>query len=150
MSKDPIGYYSNLNLYTFVNNSPIAFIDPFGLLTEVWPPGGQWPGQLPIPSDLGHLDGGLAVPASPQGPEDSPDDDEYDPEKVPSCKKKNKSSNVPTKVEPDSYDEPLTKDGKDTSSDKRSDPRDKDFFEQLVDYINYINSGHAPWEFVIY
>ncbi|MDD5557591.1 MAG: RHS repeat-associated core domain-containing protein [bacterium] len=38
LSKDPIGYYDGLNLYAFVTNNPVNWVDPYGLVWW-WVPG---------------------------------------------------------------------------------------------------------------
>lgn len=35
VSRDPIGYYDSMNLYSYVFNSPTDFIDPFGLYAQI-------------------------------------------------------------------------------------------------------------------
>lgn len=38
LQTDPIGYYGNMNLYTYCGNNPILFNDPWGLLRWIDPP----------------------------------------------------------------------------------------------------------------
>src|SRR5665213_983133 len=38
IQRDPIGERGGINLYTFVGNNPVNFVDPWGLTTYVWPP----------------------------------------------------------------------------------------------------------------
>jgi RHS repeat-associated protein len=45
ISKDPIGFVGGLNLYTYVGNNPINWIDPLGLQTKPYPPGSKHPEQ---------------------------------------------------------------------------------------------------------
>lgn len=35
LQRDPLGYVDGMNLYAYVTNNPLGFIDPFGLLQEV-------------------------------------------------------------------------------------------------------------------
>lgn len=77
ISRDPIGVRGGLNLYAYVENSPINWVDPDGLMTFRWGNGnwegpgwasGQYrpesgPGPLPQPGDPGYL--------PPKGEEDA-------------------------------------------------------------------------------
>ncbi len=47
LNRDPIGEYGGLNLYGYVGNNPINFVDPFGLLTAVFV-GGPSPADAQI------------------------------------------------------------------------------------------------------
>jgi RHS repeat-associated protein len=42
ISRDPAGMTDGPNLYAFVNNNPINFVDPLGLACEVLPPSWYW------------------------------------------------------------------------------------------------------------
>lgn len=44
VSRDPIGYMGGLNLYDYVRNNPLVFVDPFGLDKTYWDIGdnGRW------------------------------------------------------------------------------------------------------------
>ena len=51
LQTDPIRYAAGLNLYTYVGNNPIKFVDPFGLMPGLFP---GWGGYIPagnIPYD---------------------------------------------------------------------------------------------------
>jgi len=41
LSRDPIGYADSMNLYSFVNNNPVCYIDPMGLAANLRPLNGR-------------------------------------------------------------------------------------------------------------
>ena len=45
-TRDPLGEAGGLNLYAFVGNNPVNWLDPWGLLTEVIISGGTWYGHV--------------------------------------------------------------------------------------------------------
>jgi RHS repeat-associated protein len=50
LSRDPIGYEGGLNLYGYVDNNPVMYVDPWGLLVEPIPaPGGGAVMVIPHP-----------------------------------------------------------------------------------------------------
>ena len=48
LTPDPIGLAGGINLFSYTSNTPIDFIDPLGLLTEVIVSGGTWYGHVTI------------------------------------------------------------------------------------------------------
>lgn len=46
---DPIGLKGGINLYAYVQNNPVNFVDPYGLLTEAYheATGGGWASPPP-------------------------------------------------------------------------------------------------------
>ena len=78
---DPIGYGPTLNLYNYVNNDPLQFVDPLGLVAG--PKGGGeqngrftkgngWDGTPPLgpetPPKPGNTEGGPVIPPTPVPP----------------------------------------------------------------------------------
>jgi RHS repeat-associated protein len=58
LQPDPAGYIDTMNLYAYVNNNPLKWIDPWGLLiVHYWPSGGQgsdkWHGHMSVELDNG-------------------------------------------------------------------------------------------------
>lgn len=60
LQTDPIGYYGGLNLYTYVENNPIIWIDPFGL----WTNHNRFGRHGGTKFDYGRLDRGWTAPCN--------------------------------------------------------------------------------------
>ena len=58
LSRDPVGYTAGLNLYAYVDNNPLSFVDPLGL-EKRWNLLGQWARNLTLALSLAGVFQGL-------------------------------------------------------------------------------------------